>query len=147
MPRLLDPISDDQRRLLRLIADGWRAGGGQWPVWQYVSLRMNADGFNAEQILLGLPRWQHGYQSVITPRGGIAPAPHEPIGLTIHGIVKADHPATTPLMLAFLKVLAAAEERQRAAVPDPRSTVEVRCSIEELLHARYRGLARQRFLR
>jgi hypothetical protein len=137
MPNLLDPLTDDQRHLLRVIAAGRQAAGEQWPVWQYVVLRLNADGKNAEDIFNSLPTWLHSYRPVFDTSSTLSlPSPEQHIGLTIQGMVAVDHPATNPLILAFVRVLAMAEQWQRAAIPDPRSTVEIRQPLAELLTAK-----------
>jgi len=60
----LEPPSDETLRLLRHVADGCLDAGGQWPVWQWVRARLDADGLDGLDVLRRLPTWQYGYQPV-----------------------------------------------------------------------------------
>jgi len=134
MANLLDPLDDDQHHLLRVIVEGWQEAGEQWPVWQYVMLRLSIDGTNAEDVFNSLPTWLYGYRPVFGTSGTLSlPSPEQQIGLTVHGMVVVDHPATNLLASAVVTVLATAEQWQRAVIPDPRCTVEIRHPLADLL--------------
>lgn len=112
MPSLLDPLPNEAVHLLRTVADGFTANDDNWPVWQYVMLRLDATGVNPEETLQNLPTWQYHYRPVSIEGSGL-PEPDTRIALTVHGMYHADHPATNLLVRAFLTALGLAVERQR----------------------------------
>jgi hypothetical protein len=131
VPLLVDPPSDDARRLLNAVASGFSVAQGTWPVWQYVLLRLDADGFDAQKILQGLPTWQHNYRPVTTLSSGSLPDLSDQMALTMHGMVHAGGQATEPLVKAFLAAIAEADETQRGIDPRPTAVVPVEVESRE----------------
>jgi hypothetical protein len=134
VPKLIDPLSDDALRMLTVIAEGWAGNDEQWPIWQYVMLRLDEEGLKAEEIFMGLPTWNYSYRPVYSPNSGLPPAPGEPIALTVHGMVHVDHPATNQLLAMFLHVLRSAEKMQRTAIPNARDLVDMIHTVADLMH-------------
>ena len=50
--------------LIRAVAQGFRELGGEWPIWQYVDLRLAEQGVDGEQAYLGLPSWEYRYRPI-----------------------------------------------------------------------------------
>jgi hypothetical protein len=127
MPTLLDPPSDDVKKLLRAVAAGFHAANGEWPIWQYVEWLVAKDGLDAEQLYRGLPVWEHGYSYIGFPGfpAGARPAPAAKARLTIAGIFHAGDAGTNELMDAFVHAVRAASDAQRTAEPTPTQVVNV----------------------
>lgn len=65
MASLLDPLPDDVHTLVRVAADGYAAASSRWPYWQWVSQQLwTGHGPDGEEILKGMPAWEHGYRPV-----------------------------------------------------------------------------------
>lgn len=131
VPLLVDPPSDNARRLLKTVAKGFSVAQGTWPVWQYVLLRLDADGLDGEKILQGLPTWQYHYRPVTSPSSGSLPDLSDQVALTMHGMVHADGHATEQLVKAFVAALAEACETQRGIDPRPTAVVPVEVDSRE----------------
>ena len=126
MPSLLEPPSDETLRLLRHVADGYLDAGGQWPVWQWVRARLDADGLDGEDVLRRLPSWQYGYQSVwFAKSAGQPPDLGDQVALRVHGLVHIHHLTLDQQLQAFLAALVEAQDRQARIVPMPTEVVEV----------------------
>lgn len=125
MRTLLDPPPTDELVLLRAIADSYAAGGGRWPVWQYVVRQLDRGGIDAAQTLTNLPTWKHHYRYVTGLPNGRPPNPDENIHLTAAGMFHARQPDTNGLLAAFLAALTAAVKAQRSAEPMPTAAVSV----------------------
>jgi len=136
MATLLDPPEPDALRLLTVIAEGWQANREKWPIWQYVMLRMDQEGYNAGDILRSLPTWNYNYRSLFSPTSGQAPQPEEQVALTMHGMIHAGHPATRTLVDLVLYVLQNAETMQRTAIPNPETLIDMTHTIDELMQMR-----------
>jgi hypothetical protein len=137
MPTLLDPPSDDVKKLLRAVAAGFRAANGEWPIWQYVEWLVAKDGLDAEQLYHGWPVWKHGYSYLGFPGfpgfpAGVRPAPDAKAHLTIAGIFHAGDPGTNELMDAFVHAVRAASDAQRTAEPMPTQVVNVALHAADL---------------
>jgi hypothetical protein len=65
---LREPLSDDQLRLLHVIFDPF-SQSGEWPVWQYVDLMLDAERIDAADVLGSLPR--AGEHSPVTRSYGL----------------------------------------------------------------------------
>jgi len=129
---LLEPPPDEALRLLRHVADGYRDAGGQWPVWQWIRARLEADGLDGEDVLRRLPTWQHGYRSVwIAKSAGQPTDVGNQVALTVHGLVHIHHPTTDQQLQAFLAALAEAQTRQASIVPMPTEIVKVEVEGQE----------------
>lgn len=70
MTTLLEPLSEEARELLRVVA-GDHAPKGTWSVWQYVLLELDGKGLDGYEVLRGLPIWQHHYRPIWTTSGAV----------------------------------------------------------------------------
>lgn len=75
MPSLLDPPSEEALTLFRTVLYARAATDGGWPVWQYVVLKLDAEGLDAYDVLRGLPTWGYNYR----PCGSREPARGAPL--------------------------------------------------------------------
>lgn len=142
MPMLLDPPPAQTVAFLQVIARGFAAAGGQWPIWQYVERHLDDAEIDADEVLRRLPEWRHHYRYVICwgSTGG-ALAPPGRIGLTIAGIFHAREPVTDELLKAFLAALAEACAAQRTIEPMPTEPVSVGLCGRELTESVVRHAA------
>lgn len=133
---LREPLSDDQLRLLHVIFDPF-SQSGEWPVWQYVDLMLDADGVDAADALASLPRV--GEHSPVTLNYGLtwrdnshmAPQPDSRVTLTVAGL-RYLRPGTEPLLGAFLVTVRHLVDTQRVLVPSPAKVVEATVSSDTL---------------
>lgn len=135
MPSLLDPLPDNTLSFLRVVADGFAAASGSWPCWQWVSQQMwTVHGLDAEQILGGMPTWEHDYRPVrIGYRGQPIPKIADEVPLSIHGMayVYPAVPAVGQLVGAFLTALKTAAVMQRGISPEPTRPTELKVPAED----------------
>ena len=125
---LREPLSDDQLRLLHVIFDPF-SQSGEWPVWQYVDLMLDAERIDAADVPGSLPR--AGEHSPVTrsyaltwrENSHIAPQPDSRVMLTVAGL-RYLRPGTEPLLGAFLVTVRRLIDAQRALVPSPSQVVE-----------------------
>ena len=130
MNLLREPLDDDQATLIRAIYEPF-AESGEWPIWQYVDLILDALDLDAAAVLASLPRVRHpnlGMQSVayglIWHMNSLAystPRPDEPVALTVAGLGHA--PEAEPLLKAFLATVGYLIDEQRRVVPSPTKVV------------------------
>ncbi len=125
MRTLLDPPSDDEVALLRAIADACTAAGWRWPVWQYVTRRLDDVGIDAAQALLSTPTWKHHYRYVAAIVHGRLPNPNDTVRLTVAGMFHAGQVDGNGLLQVFLAALTAASKAQRSAEPTPTAAVPI----------------------
>jgi hypothetical protein len=130
MASLLDPLPDDTIRFLRVAADGYAAAQGSWPCWQWVRQQLwTQHQLDAEEILRGIPTWEHDYRPVrLGYRGHPIPNIADQVPLSIHGMayVYGAVPAVGQLVSAFLAALSAAVVLQRGMImPSPTATMEL----------------------
>jgi hypothetical protein len=130
MPSLLDPLPDDMLRFLRTAADGYAAADSRWPCWQWVRQQLWTEhGLDAEEILGGMPTWEHDYRLVrLGYRGHPIPKITDDVPLSIHGMayVGAAVPAVQQLVSAFLAALTTAAVMQRGIKPEPTQPAELK---------------------
>lgn len=125
VPSLVDPLPDDARALLQVIGEGYIAAGGQWPVWQYVLMRLQERSIDAASVLLRLPTWQQHYRPVAMNASGSMPDLNQPVALTMHGVVHAGGSVASLLVPAVLVSLRLAADQQDSITPNPRQVVPV----------------------
>ena len=116
---LREPLSADQLRLLRAIFEPFDRSG-EWPVWQYVDLTLDAKfGLDAADVLACLPRV--GERSPVSVSYGLTWRDNSHIGpqadtrvmLTVAGLRHLG-PDTEPLLGSFLVTLRCLADAQRA---------------------------------
>ena len=126
---LAQPLHPDQLKLVKAIWRG-RIAAQDWPVWQYVEMRLDqTSDLDAGSVLASLPRVS---DSGNRPLGGYGltwlvdtsgpPAPETRIALSVPGTWHAD-PASGEVGL-FLRVLEVLTWAQRKLVPNPKQRVE-----------------------
>jgi hypothetical protein len=130
MASLCDPLPDSALCLVRVTADGYVAAGNHWPCWQWVRQQLfTQDGLDAEEILAGMPTWEHDYRPVrLGYRGRPVPKITDQVPLSIHGLAYVCPAvlAAQQLVDAFLAALKTAVVMQRGMKPDPARTVELK---------------------
>jgi hypothetical protein len=147
---LSEPLSADQLRLLRAIFEPFDRSG-EWPVWQYVDLTLDAKfGLDAADVLAFLPRV--GERSPVSVSYGLTWRDNSHIGpqadtrvmLTVAGLRHLG-PGTEPLLGSLLVTLRCLADAQRALVPSPSQVVEATVSsgtiAEELTTWSIRGVS------
>ena len=128
---LLSATPDERTlALIGAVARGFRAAGGEWPIWQYVDMRLAEQGVDGYEAYLGLPSWD-GYRPVWSA-GGAGPQPHDVIHLTAHGIHHSRDEVMNDLGRAFVDVLRVAIRRRLELQPNPTVMLDVRASGEDL---------------
>ncbi len=119
---MYEPLQPAETDLLRTLFDGYSRAGRRWPVWQYVRHQYSHDGLDAEQVLAGLPVWQHGYRPVRTANPGLAPSPDQPVALTFVGLQHVPGSAAEGLSRAVTAALQTLVEAHLALEPSPTQT-------------------------
>jgi hypothetical protein len=123
---LQEPLSPDQEHLLRVIYQPF-GQSGEWPLWQYVDLTLDAQrDLDAAAVLASLPRLgsQGTWRYALTWRqdSHMQPQPGNPIMLTVAGL-RHLHEAE-PLLGAFLTTIRYLVDQQRQLIPSPTKVVE-----------------------
>ncbi len=125
--RLLAPLNEEQQQVIDLIAQGFRAAGGQWPIFDFLEGSLDFVQLDAWAVLESLPRAEgHGeYCAAWWPRRpGQKPAPDQQVGLTVLGLYHAKRwPQATAAVSDFLTLLQLLADRRRTHKPSP---IEVR---------------------
>lgn len=125
MPSLVDPLPPAGQRLVEVVAQGWAAASGRWPVWQYVSMRLHEEGIDATSTLQRLPTWQYHYRPVALSALGSVPDLDQSVALTMHGVIQAGGLVSDVLLPVFLASLRLAAKEQLSVAPDPTRVVPV----------------------
>ena len=128
MPSLLDPPSDEALTLFRTVFNARAGTDGGWPVWQYVVLKLDAEGLDAYDVLRGLPTWGYNYRPVwIQDTGpGSTPELEHEVHLTLHGLVHLGERAAEISIKAFLAAVAEAAQMQSDISPRAEQVVPVK---------------------
>jgi hypothetical protein len=131
MPTLLDQPSEEALRFIRVVGLGFDEASGTWPCWQWVKQQLWLQGLDAEEILEGLPTWQHNYRSVRVGSHGQLPQNGDPVPLTVHGLANTVVPAIRPLLRGFLTAVQIAIVMQQGIKPSPTEPVELKVPGED----------------
>lgn len=131
MPSLLERPSDEAQQLLRAIALGYDEAGGVWPCWQWVKQTLWGWDLDAEEVLQGLPTWQHNYRSVRAGGHGQIPDNGEPVALSVHGMANTVLPSMRWLVQGFLTAINVGLIMQRGIQPSLREAVELKVAGED----------------
>jgi hypothetical protein len=132
MPTLLDRPTNDAFQLLHTIAQGYEAAG-VWPCWQWVKRELWLQERDAEEILLGLPTWRHGYRSIRPVSTGHLPDNDHPIALTVHGMANLIQPGVKLLCDGFLMAINVALVMQQGIRPSVTEAVELKVPAEDFV--------------
>ena len=137
MANLLDPVTDDQRKLLTLMEESHRENQ-VWPTWQYVEQSMDLEGLDALAVLTSLPQLgqKHGIYGLTYGLtwgrgtvGGVVYQPSDPVGLTVLGFHQL---GVTSIVETFLAVLSFASSKLATFRPDPTRVVTLEMTSEEV---------------
>lgn len=134
-PFLRAPLTAEQQRLLQVVYDGF-SKSGNWPIWQYVDLTLDAADIDAAATLASLPRLAEtlpgatGYALVATSDHGPQPQKTTVLRLTVAGLRLV--PGTEALQDAFLAAVRRMTELERDIVPDPARAVEASLDSKEV---------------
>lgn len=133
---LLEPLSPEQRHLIQVMFEPFDQSG-DWPVWQYVDLTLDArHGFDAADVLSSLPEvgernpMSMAYGLIWRPDSYRPPNPDDTIALTAAGLWHLA--AAEPVLTAFLATVRFLVQRQRQLVPSPLKVVEASVTSGEL---------------
>jgi hypothetical protein len=132
MPTLLDRPSNDALEMLQAIARGYDEVG-VWPCWQWVKQQLWLKDLDAEEIIQGLPAWQHNYRSVRAVANGQLPDNGDPVPLSIHGMARMVLPGVQLLVRGFLTAINVAVVMQRGITPAPTQPVELKVPGEDFI--------------
>lgn len=134
VPSLLDPPSDEALTLFRTVANARAATDGGWPVWQYVVMKLDGEGLDADEVLRGLPTWGHSYRSVWIQGAGPGGNPEleDEVHLRLHGLVHLGGPVAKVSVRAFLAAVAEGDRRLSAVPPSPTEVVPVEVDGRQL---------------
>jgi len=126
MNPLLEPVSEDQGRLLGVIYEHF-GRSGEWPIWQYVEMRFeDSDEANASETFSSLPTLYNGslgriqYQFAWTQNSFFNP--NDKVGLTVAGLMHVSDAAN--LVNHYLTALEELVLIRKSLVPNPTEVVE-----------------------
>lgn len=110
---LLEPLTDNQQRMIELIAVAFIENAWEWPVFDYVEGHLDGEGIEEWTELARLPQQAgSGYSAASWDRAGnAAPRPDTPVGLTVLGLHHAEARAQVsagfvPMFLSLVRFLA-----------------------------------------
>lgn len=133
---LREPLSEEQTRLIRAIYEPF-ALSGEWPIWQYVDLTLDAQWeLDAATVFASLPvvrrpypaTWSYALTWYTNPSN--LPQPDQTIALTVAGLRHL--PEAAPLLEAFLSTVIYLVEQQRKLVPSARAVVDATVTNEAI---------------
>jgi hypothetical protein len=134
---LREPLSSEQTKLISTIYEPYGLSG-EWPIWQYVDISLDALGLDAAAVLSSLPSvrssdaamWASSYALTWYMNRSEVPQPNQQIALTIAGLryVKG----AEPLLGAFLTALEHLVAEQRNLVPSPTTLVEATVTSDSI---------------
>lgn len=146
MNPLREPLSPEQMVLLRVLFEPFDATG-EWPVWQYADLTLDAKGIDAEAALESLPvtgdpgPMSRSYGLTWRDDSHLRPRPGARVVLTVAALRHL--PGAEPLVGAFFTTIRYLIEQQRKLSPSPHKVVEATVTgsaiTEQLLTASIAG--------
>jgi hypothetical protein len=146
MNSLREPLSPEQLALLRVIFGPFDATG-EWPVWQYADLTLDAMGIDAQATLESLPvagdpgPMSRSYGLTWRNDSHMSPRPDARVALTMAALRHL--PGAEPLVGAFFTTLRYLVDQQRKLIPSPGKVVEATVAgeaiAEQLLTASIAG--------
>jgi hypothetical protein len=134
---LREPLLSEQTKLINAIYEPF-GSSGEWPIWQYVDMKLDASSLDAAAVLSSLPsvrtsdpaRWSSGYGLIWYLNPSLLPQPDQQIALTVAGLRYID--SAGPLLGAFVTALEYLAAEQRDLVPSPTKVVEATVSSESI---------------
>jgi hypothetical protein len=140
MSILLDPLEEDQGKLLNIVWSAFKSGDARWPCFSYVDFHMRELGLDARGVLGGMPTigksfYHGGYGPVGCVSSGGIPTDKSPVYLTMAGLYQVrDHHAMPIIgaVLAYLRHMT----RARAAIGEsPFEVPNVDVALRDALKA------------
>jgi hypothetical protein len=140
---LLDPLEEDQAKLLNMVWMAFKGGDALWPYYSYVEYHMRKLGMDARDVLGGMPTigkafYHGGYAPVgYTSSGGI-PTDDSLVYLTMAGLFHVRDHSAMPIIgavLAYLRHMTRAREaigKSPFEVPDVTVTLRDALKAEEI---------------
>lgn len=128
MNPLREPLSAEQTALLQVLFKPFDATG-EWPVWQYADLTLDAKGIDAEATLESLPvagdpgPMSRSYGLTWRNDSHLRPRPDSRVALTVAALRHI--PEAEPLVGAFFTMMRYLIDRQRMLIPSPHEVVQV----------------------
>jgi hypothetical protein len=125
-------LAGDQIRFLQVVYDGFTARG-DWPIWQYVDMRLDGEGIDAAAVFASFPPLvsnQGESQYALVQRSTRHEDNQATVRLTVAGlwfILSAE-----PLLDAFLTTVRLITDKERAITPDPAKEVEATVTSAEV---------------
>jgi hypothetical protein len=134
---LREPLSNEQTKLINTIYESFGLSG-EWPIWQYVDLSLDALDLDAAAVLSSLPSvrnldsavWASPYTLTWYMNPNQVPQPDQQIALTIAGLRYVKE--AEPLLGAFMTTLKYLVAEQRNLVPSPTTVVEATVTSESI---------------
>jgi hypothetical protein len=117
MSILLDPLEEDQEKLLRIVWSIFQCEGARWPLFNYVEFHMRKQGLDASSVLGGMPtigklKYHGGYAPVGYSSSGGIPTANSTVHLTMAGLFHVHNEAMSMIsgVLAYLRQMTRARE-------------------------------------
>ena len=129
---LLAPLSEQQQRLVDLVANAFLQSGYQWPFYSYLEWMYDAEGDDAWATLQSFPQLgRFGYGPVWWVRGSpnVRPGAEAEVALTILGMSHTEQ--LRPHVPIFFQLLECMATARRSVRPEPRAVPDVTVSNED----------------
>ena len=117
MSILLNPLEEDQEKLLRIVWLVFQGEGARWPFFNYVEFHMRKQGLDARSVIAGMPtigklQYHGGYAPVGYLSSGGIPTASSIVYLTMAGLFHIPHEAMPTIggVLAYLRHMTRAQE-------------------------------------
>src|SRR6266568_2284714 len=118
MSILMEPLEEDQKKLLNIVWQAFQLEDGRWPRFSYIDYHMSKLGLDAQGVLGGMPTigktlYQGGYAPVGYISSGGIPTDKSLVYLTMAGLFHVrDHAAMRIIgaVLAHLRHMTRARE-------------------------------------
>lgn len=138
MSTLLDPLDEQQQTLLELV---WPkiAETGRCPKYRWVAFMMRRQGYDAAQVLGGLPSvgtldYRDRYSAVwTTSSGGGVYQPGNDVGLTVAGLYHIKYDAAKRIIGGVLSYARALSKAQEQIADHPFDLPDVQVSLKQIL--------------
>ncbi|GLY86034.1 hypothetical protein [Actinoallomurus iriomotensis] len=125
-------LAGDQIRFLQVVYDGFSVRG-DWPIWQYVDMRLDGEGIDAAAVFASFPPLvsnQGASQYALVQRSTRHEDNQATVRLTVAGlrfVLGAE-----PLLDAFLTTVRLIIGKERSITPDPAEEVEATLASDEV---------------
>jgi hypothetical protein len=140
MSILLDPLEEDQEKLLKMVWEAFQLEDGRWPYFSYIDYHMRKMGLDTRGVLGGMPTigktlYHGGYAPVgYTSSGGI-PTDMSLVYLTMAGLFHVRDHAALPIIGAVLAYLRHMTRVREAIGEYPFEVPDVTVTLRDALEA------------